>query len=384
MLKLKLDEVKPLNLELTFESPNIILAKTQKKEATPTKEQQNITPDKGFDGLSEVTIYPISDEYIIPTGELEITENGEYDVKDKASAKVDIPEPTGTLEINANGVYNVKDKEFADVNVPEKKLGTKSITANGIYKASDDGLDGYSQVDVETSGVDINDYFNVTINNQSKNDFLNKHYIKKLPKVTADTSVVTLLSAFEGWSLTIAPEIDLANVVNVAYLFQDAVNLVSTPEYDLKNITQMDGLFSNCQSLEVANIKNTSNVTSAQITFNSCNALVTVPELNLENCQNVRLMFNQCRNLTNLGGLVDLGKAFLTTASENYTNYTVTLSSSYKLTHESLMNVINSVYDIKSIGVKPQKIILGGTNFAKLTEEEIKIATDKGWTVVAS
>lgn len=230
-------------------------------------------------------------------------------------------------------------------------------------------------------GVDINDYFNVTINNQSRYDFLNKHYIKRLPKVTVDSSVVTLLSAFAGWSLTIAPEIELNNVVNVAYLFQDAVNLVSTPEYDFKNITQMDGVFSNCQSLEVVNIKNTNKVKTAQITFNSCNALVTVPELNLGNCQNVRLMFNQCRNLTNLGGLVDLGKAFLTTASENYENYTITLSSSYKLTHESLMNVINNLYDIATAGVPAQQLIIGATNLAKLTESEIKIATDKGWTV---
>ena len=45
------------------------------------------------------------------------------------------------------------------------------------------------------------------------------------------------------------------------------------------------------------------------------------------------------------------------------------------------MNVINNLYDIASAGVKPQQLVLGSENLAKLTAEEIKIATDKGWTV---
>ena len=35
----------------------------QSKTATPTKQQQNITPDSGFFGLSDVTINPIPDAY---------------------------------------------------------------------------------------------------------------------------------------------------------------------------------------------------------------------------------------------------------------------------------------------------------------------------------
>ena len=136
---------------------------TQDKTIIPTKDEQTIMPDEGYNALSKVVVEPIPDEYIIPTGEIEITKNGEYDVKERASANVNIPEPTGTLEINANGTYNVKDKEFAQVNVPEPKLGTKSITSNGTYKASDDGLDGYSEVSVETSGVDITEYFGTMI-----------------------------------------------------------------------------------------------------------------------------------------------------------------------------------------------------------------------------
>lgn len=48
----------------------------QTKTATPTTSQQTITPDSGYDGLSQVTVNAIPSEYIIPTGNLAITQNG--------------------------------------------------------------------------------------------------------------------------------------------------------------------------------------------------------------------------------------------------------------------------------------------------------------------
>lgn len=45
------------------------------------------------------------------------------------------------------------------------------------------------------------------------------------------------------------------------------------------------------------------------------------------------------------------------------------------------MSVINGLYDIASAGVQPQKLVLGTTNLAKLSQAEIDIATNKGWTV---
>jgi hypothetical protein len=45
------------------------------------------------------------------------------------------------------------------------------------------------------------------------------------------------------------------------------------------------------------------------------------------------------------------------------------------------MNVINNLYDIASAGIKTQRLVLGADNMAKLTADEIAIATNKGWTV---
>lgn len=58
------------------------------------------------------------------------------------------------------------------------------------------------------------------------------------------------------------------------------------------------------------------------------------------------------------------------------------LSWSTKLTHGSLMSVINALkdYSENTSGIA-HKLILGSTNLDKLTDEEKAIATEKGWTL---
>ena len=69
----------------------------QSKTVTPTKSQQNIAADSGYDGLSEVTVNAIPDEYISPSGSLNITENGTYDIKTKAKVVVNVESEKPTL-----------------------------------------------------------------------------------------------------------------------------------------------------------------------------------------------------------------------------------------------------------------------------------------------
>ena len=75
-------------------------------------------------------------------------------------------------------------------------------------------------------------------------------------------------------------------------------------------------------------------------------------------------MFYQCSALTDINGDLALKISFK-------------LSPCTKFTHESLMNVLNS---IQSVSTK-QTLTLGSTNLAKLTNEEKAIATEKGWTL---
>ena len=303
MFKLKLiNKPKMIKLKCGFSFPNIVLANLQEKGTTPTKEMQQIIADQQYDGLSKVTVNPIPDEYIIPSGEIEITSNGNYNVTDKAIAKV---------------------------NVPEKQLGTKTITKNGVYNATNDNLDGYSQVTVETSGVDINDYF---------------------------SNIVTSNSAYNpNW---------YASVLKMPPL-----------KVGGNDPTNGAGIFYGCTLVEIPKV-DTSEVTYAAQMFNSAKAKI-IPEINASKFTNINSILMNCTNLEDFGGLLNLGQAYPDTSIKEY--LALGLQNSNKLTHDSLMNVLNKVYDIS--GKNTQIINLGSTNLAKLTAEEISICTAKGWSV---
>ena len=399
MFKLKItNKPEMIKMKCNIEFPDIVLANLQEKEVTPTKEKQEIIADATYDGLSKVVVNAIPDEYIIPSGE---------------------------ININSNGTYDVTDKANANVNIPEKVLGTKSITSNGTYKAVDDNVDGYSEVVVSTSGVDINDYYDTTeslsgdirnyielipyINTETlttmKEMFIYCRKLKTIPtlnteKVTdmrgmftscnelqsvsmLNTSNVTdMNSMFTGClQLKNIPNFDTSNVTTMQSMFQNCKALVSVPDLNTTNVTNMSNMFYNCSSLETIPLLNTSKVTSVYSMFSNCSSLTTIPKLDFGKVSTIANILSSARNVENLGGFENLGAAYLTTASANYSNYRLDLRSCTKLTHESLMNVINNLYDIKTKGCKAQSLRLGSTNLAKLTAEEIQIATDKGFNV---
>ena len=422
MFKLKItNKPEMIKMKCNIEFPDIVLANLQEKEATPTKEKQEIIADATYDGLSKVVVNAIPDEYIIPSGEININSNGTYDVTDKASA---------------------------NVNVPEKVLGTKSITSNGTYKATDDNVDGYSEVVVSTSGVDINDYYDT--NNKYSGDI--RVYIKEIPMINTenlttmyqffsncqnltnipkintsnvtnmnmmflscgklktipalDTSKVTDMSSmFSGCaSLIEIPELYTNNVVNMSNMFKDCSNLKTIPALDTSKVTDMSSIFRSCSNLktipaldtskvtDMSNMfyrsgitiipeLNTSNVRYVTDMFYVCVNLITIPKLNFESMTNVSSFLSGANNVVNIGGFENLGAAYSTTQSADYYYYRLDLTSCTKLTHESLMNVINNLYDIKTKGCKVQSLRLGATNLAKLTAEAIQIATSRGWSV---
>ena len=106
-----------------------------------------------------------------------------------------------------------------------------------------------------------------------------------------------------------------------------------------------------------------SNVTSMNYMFQYCSSLTTVPLFNTSNVTNMNYMFQCCSSL----------KSILMYGMKT----SFDISSSTKFEESDLVVILNNLATVTTT----QTLSMGATNLAKLTAEEIKIATDKAWTL---
>lgn len=198
-----------------------------------------------------------------------------------------------------------------------------------------------------------------------------------------DTSNATDLVAcfYNCPSLIYVPSLNTNNVTTLGSIFNRCYSLQKVDLFNTSNVTSFSNVFEECRSIQEIPQFDTSNSTSFENTFYNCINLKTIPQLNFSKAEKINGMFNLNTNLINLGGFLNLGQAYLTTQSANYSKYSLTLYGSLSLTHDSLMNVINGLYDIATKGCNAQQLVLGATNLAKLTSAEISTCTSKGWSV---
>lgn len=405
--EIKLENELTLDLEL-----DILKIEPKLEEKNIVENGEYIPQDEGLDGYSKVNVnVPIPK--LEESQRIEIVENGNYNV-------------------TPSGDYDAIKKVEVNVNVPEPKLGTKTITSNGTYKAIDDNLDGYSEVEVNTGkytprAISFNNYTGTELTYETKNIDTSKitsmaNMFKDCQKLTIldlsnfNTSNVTSMSLmfYDCYKLS---NLDLSNfdtskVTRFDYMFYKCYALPSLDlsSFDTSNATRMDEMFDYCQNLTNLNLSNfvtskvtnfnhmfnncerlqtltfdnidTSNATNISSMFYNCRMILTIPTLNGSKATFLSSLFYNCFNLTNFNGIINLGQAYSITQNANYYNYTLDISSSYRnLTHESLVNIINNLYDIKTKGVKPQKLVLGSSNISKLSAEELQICTNKGWSI---
>ena len=324
------------------------------------------------------------------------------------------------LELNPNtsNVTNMSSMLGGNINLTEIPLFDTSNVTNMSYMLSGNInltkiplLDTSNVTNISFLFQNCSNLKNIPLLDTSnvidmKGMFQDCSSLKTIPML--NTSNVTEMDyLFERDSLlTEIPLLNTVNVTRMPYLFSNCSLLETIPKLETGNVTVMNSMFKGCSSLKQIPLLNTkscnlmqemfsgcssiteipeldtSNVISMWYMFFKCTSLTTVPMLDASKIINVYNMFNNCSSLVTLGGLKNLGMSYPTNWIDNVSEATLNLSDSPLLTHDSLMNVINNLYDIKSKGVKTQTLQLGNTNKAKLTTEEIAIATNKGWNVI--
>lgn len=305
-------------------------------------------------------------------------------LKDK-TAYVDGEKIVGTYEEaetdeNYNVMLSPKDSGLSNFDIK-----------NSIIKIGDLDLTGITSMNSAFSGfyklTEIKSISNLSQVTDMSYMFQHCRVLNEIPLL--DTSNVTDMSYMfnYAWGLKKVPLLNTSNVTNMESIFDQCTGLTSIPLLDTSKVTNMSRIFCGCSRLTEIPQLDTSKVLNFNSAFLSCRNVQTIPELDGLRMNNINSTFDNCTSLKNFGGLRDIGKKY-TQKTANYYNYNFRLSSCNSLTHDSLMNVINNLYDLNARydvanggTLYTQQLILGSTNKAKLTAEEIQIATERGWSV---
>lgn len=146
---------------------------------TPSTILQEFHPDlSNLDGYDYVAVNPIPSQYIVPTGSMNITANGTYDVAYLAEVVVNVPAQTGKNVQAYRGYDTVSTTSYTatDVTITVAKTGTYNVSWMGFrsYNSGTFGSQLYRTRGGTTSGVGsastsfINTYgHSVSLTNQS-------------------------------------------------------------------------------------------------------------------------------------------------------------------------------------------------------------------------
>ena len=182
---------------------------------------------------------------------------------------------------------------------------------------------------------------------------------------------------YNCFSIESVPYFDTSNVTNMDSTFYYCRKLTSIPLYDTSNVTSMNSICHTCELLEEFPAFDTSKVTNMNYFVQGCTNLKKIPALQCGNVSYLNTIFgySNLKYLTDMGGFIDLGKQ----ANLQGTTNTYFLAQAPNLTRESVLNIINGLYDRASAGLSQLTFKMHANHLALLTDEEKAIVTNKGW-----
>ena len=257
-----------------------------------------------------------------------------------------------------------------------------------------------------------------SISFNGKSNLLTVEYLKVTSNVTS------MHSMFYGCNKLTSLDVsnfDTKNVTNMVFMFSNCNNLTSLDisNFDTSKVTNMGYMFNGCNKLTTLDLSNfdTGEVTNMEYMFNGCSSLTSLDLSNFDTSKvtNMGNMFSYCYGLTTLNAngwstsnvsnmldmfyncqkitSLDLSSWDISSVTEMFHMFTncnnlISLNSmqniplslslnSTKLDQTSLVDVINNLKTVTTT----KTLTLGTTLLAKLTEEQIAVAVNKGWTV---
>lgn len=188
-------------------------------------------------------------------------------------------------------------------------------------------------------------------------------------------SAANMYGAYKDISATVIDiKYDTSKSISFNRAFYNCTSLIKCPNINTSSATNMPYMFYTCRALRSIPQLNTSKVIDMSYMFNDCQNLRSIPLLDCSRLNVIDYMFGygDIYSLKDLGGFKNLRVNFRN--GLNYLPY---------LTVQSLMNVINNLYDFRANGdsTTTKTLQLGTTNLNKLTDEQKAVAVNKGWSL---
>ena len=238
-------------------------------------------------------------------------------------------------------------------------------------------------------------------------------------------NVLDMSGMFEYSNIETLPSLDTSNVKNMSGMFRNCGKLITAPYLNTSSVENMSYMFSDCSSLTTVPLLDTSSVKDMSYMFYWCEELQSLPLLDTSNVENMSHMFYRCKSLTTIPAfdtsrvkdmsylfrdstitnipLIDCSSVINVSNMFTYRTYyefggfknlgmqeeiiglTGVDSFLYGAlcdSRESILNILNNLYDRASAGMSNIEIQIPISYFDDITDEDIAMVTGKGWIII--
>lgn len=309
----------------------------------------------------------------------------------------------GTIDTYASKIEEIKGLDTSDATATENDI-LKDKTAyingekiSGTIEEYDGSFEGSAIEGIKIVNADYLFYEGARIENLNdilkicKNISSAIRMFANLPNVNLDLSELVLdfcenmAYMFQSAKIT---ELDISHFntsscKDMGYMFQySKIKELDLRNFDTSKCSSFSAICGNCDELLKLNLSNldVSKVQNMMYLVSGCKKLTDLDMTNVDLSRPVLYLndaFRDCIKLTNFKSFKNYGKGFTTKANNTYK---IDFSTCVSLSYESLIDIItnglydlNLSYDVANGGtLYTQKLVLGSTNLAKLTPEEIR------------